>query len=158
MKIFLSLLLTGICTAPAPAEEKAPPAKIETSAPLAAGAVKHVNAGEASKALADAKAAAATSPEKAITVIDVRTPEEFASGHIGGAQNLDIASPEFKANLAKLDRGKTYLVHCAAGGRSTRSLSILKDLGFKSLIHLDEGLNAWKAAGLPLEKSAAQKP
>ncbi len=129
-----------------PAETPAPPA-----APAAAAApVQYLEAPAAAKEL-EKRAAI---PEKAIAILDVRTPEEYASGYIKGAQNVDIASPEFEKNLAKLDPSKTYLVHCAAGGRSTRSLGILNKLGFKSIIHLDGGLNGWKKAGLPLEKPA----
>jgi phage shock protein E len=128
------------------AETPAPAAP--ATAPVAA--VQHMDAPAAAKVLKQA----AANPEKAITVIDVRTPEEYAAGHIKGAQNVDIASPDFQKNLAKLDPAKTYLVHCAAGGRSTRSLSILNKLGFKSIIHLDGGLNGWKKAGLPLETPA----
>ena len=119
----------------------------------AAAAVQHVDAAQAAKVLASAEAAKAAG--RSITVIDVRTPEEFAEGHLKGAQNVDIASPDFAGNLGKLDRAKTYLVHCAVGGRSTRSLSVLEKLGFKSIIHLDGGINAWKKAGLPIEKPAA---
>jgi phage shock protein E len=127
----------------------------ETPAPAApanapAAAVQHLDAPAAAKALETA----AQTPEKAIAILDVRTPEEFASGHLKGALNVDIASPDFQKNLAKLDPAKTWLVHCAAGGRSTRSLGILNKLGFKSIIHLDGGLKGWKEAGLPLEKPA----
>ena len=131
----------------------ATPTPVVPQVPKGTAMVKHVTAPEAARNLAEAAAAAAQAPEKAIAVIDVRTPAEFAEGHIKGARNVDIASPDFRKNLAKLDPGKTYLVHCAAGGRSTRSLSVLSQLGFKSIIHLDGGLNSWKEAGLPLEKS-----
>lgn len=137
--------VSGLTTLPAETPTPAPPA-----APAPAATVQHLNAAAASKALETA----AKTPEKAIVVLDVRTAEEFASGHIKGAQNVDIASPDFQKNLARLDPAKTYLVHCAAGGRSTRSLGILNKLGFKSIIHLDGGLNSWKEAGLPLEKTA----
>ena len=123
------------------------------AAQVADAAVKHVTPQEAARELS----AAATIPGKAIIVIDVRTPEEFAEGHIKDARNVDIASPDFQKNLAKLDPSKRYLVHCAAGGRSTRSLSLLIKAGFKSILHLDGGLNAWKEAGLPLEKTAPAK-
>jgi phage shock protein E len=147
-RLFLSLPLVFATLAPLGAETPKAPAP----APAAAAAgVKHVDAPAAAKVLEEA----AKSPEKKITVIDVRTPEEFAEGHIKGAQNVDIASPDFAKELAKLDPAKTYLVHCAAGGRSTRSLSILNKLGFKSVMHLDGGLNGWKKAGLPLETPAA---
>ncbi|MGE3311790.1 MAG: rhodanese-like domain-containing protein [Limisphaerales bacterium] len=89
---------------------------------------------------------------KDVVVLDVRTPEEFAGGHIAGARNLDFNAPEFRDQLSQLDRGTTYLVHCAAGGRSTRSLARFKDLGFKSVVHLDGGLNGWVQAGQAVEK------
>ena len=125
--------------------ETPPPA---VPAAAAASAVQHLDAPAAAKVLEKA----AKTPEKSIAILDVRTPEEFASGHLKGAQNLDIASADFQKNLAKLDPSKTWLVHCAAGGRSTRTLGLLNKLGFKSIIHLDGGLNGWKKAGLPLEK------
>ena len=103
-----------------------------------ASTVTHLTAPAAAQSLA--AAAASKDPAQAITIIDVRTPEEFAQAHLKGAQNLDIASPDFKQNLAKLDPAKTYLVHCAAGGRSTRTLSLMSQLNFKSILHLDGGL------------------
>ena len=149
--LLLSTLLLPVLATLAPAETPAAAKPAAPAAAPAAAAVKHVEAPEAAKLLAEA----AKSPAKPIAVIDVRTPEEFAEGHLKGAQNVDIASPDFAKNLAKLDPSKTYLVHCASGGRSTRSLSVLEKLGFKSIIHLDGGLNSWKKAGLPLEKPAA---
>ena len=83
--------------------------------------------------------------------IDVRTPAEFSGGHIPGATNIDFASEGFASELAKLDRSKTYVVHCAAGGRSTQSLAVFARLGFKSVIHLDGGLSGWIAAGQPID-------
>jgi len=133
---------------PVPASPAPAPAAV-------ADPVQHLDAPGAAKALAAADAL--KNPGKAVTIIDVRTPGEFAEGHLQGALNVDIASPGFAAALGKLDPAKTYLVHCAAGGRSTRSLTTLKKLGFKSILHLDGGINAWKQAGLPLEKPAAAK-
>jgi phage shock protein E len=86
-----------------------------------------------------------------VVVVDVRTPGEFEGGRIAGAENIDFNAPDFEANLSKLDRETPVLVHCAAGGRSTRSLEVFERLGFQSVTHLDGGLNAWKAAGLPVE-------
>jgi rhodanese-related sulfurtransferase len=87
-----------------------------------------------------------------IVVLDVRTPEEFATGHLEGAINVDYRSPEFASGLAELNRDTTYLVHCASGGRSTAALEILQQRGFASVVHLDGGLNAWKAAQKPVVK------
>lgn len=110
--------------------------------------VEHVTAQEAAKRLA----APVKEKEKPLAVLDVRTPEEFKGGHIKGAKNVDFNDDGFEKELAKLDKERPVLVHCAAGGRSTRSLKILKKLGFKTVLHLDGGINAWKEAGLPLSK------
>src|SRR5687768_17154520 len=55
---------------------------------------------------------------KDVVVLDVRTPEEFQSGHIAGAKNVDAQEDDFASKLGALDKDKTYLLHCAAGGRS----------------------------------------
>ena len=101
---------------------------------------------------ADAKEAAKLVAKKEVVVLDVRTPGEFSAGHIGGATNIDFQSGDFSERLAKLDREKTYLVHCASGGRSTRALPQFSKLGFKRVVHLDGGFKAWQAAGNPVEK------
>jgi phage shock protein E len=105
-----------------------------------APSVTHVDAKEAAKIVA----------KNEVVVLDVRSPDEFASGHIKGATNIDFLENDFAERLAKLDREKTYLVHCAAGGRSTKALPKLSKLGFNHIIHLDGGLNAWQAAGNPV--------
>jgi rhodanese-related sulfurtransferase len=55
--------------------------------------------------------------------------------------------------VAKLDKGKTYIVHCQSGRRSTNSLETFTKLGFKNIVHLDKGFGDWQKAGLPVEKS-----
>ena len=62
---------------------------------------------------------------KANVVLDVRSPAEFKSGHIPGAVNLDVRSPDFEKKVNELDKSKTYLVHCAAGGRSARACRLV---------------------------------
>jgi len=86
-----------------------------------------------------------------IQVLDVRTAEEFAEGHIEGAVNIDYYADDFAAQLKSLDPNKQYVVHCRSGVRSGRSLPILKSAGVTKLIHLDGGIKAWMSADLPLE-------
>lgn len=112
-------------------------------APTEATVITHVDA---------AGAKALLSENREVVILDVRTPEEYAGGRLPGSMNLDFNQPEFREQLAKLDRDKTYLVHCAVGGRSKRSLSRFKELGFKSVVHLDGGFSGWAAAGQPVEK------
>ena len=90
--------------------------------------------------------------QKKLTVLDVRTADEFKDGHIPGAVNLDVLDAGFEKQVAALDKSKTYLVHCAAGRRSANAAEQMKALGFKSVVDLAPGFNGWKAAGKPVEK------
>lgn len=89
---------------------------------------------------------------KTNVVLDVRTEKEFAGGHISGAKNLDINSADFDEKLARLDKTKIYLVHCAAGSRSARACEKMKRAGFQSLADLSSGFRGWEKAGKPVEK------
>ena len=90
--------------------------------------------------------------DKQNVILDVRTPGEFSAGHIPGAVNLDYNAPDFQAKAAALDKSKTYLVHCAVGGRSVRACEKLSHLDFPSLYNLPGGFKAWAKAGQPVEK------
>jgi len=84
-----------------------------------------------------------------LVVIDVRTQEEFAEGHIAGAKNVNFNSPTFGEQM-KAFAGKKVLLHCASGGRSTRALASLSAMPFEKLYHLNKGFNAWVEAGKPV--------
>lgn len=88
----------------------------------------------------------------AVRVLDVRTPEEIAEGHIIGAINLDYNSANFKSEIAKLDKRRTYLVYCKSGIRSDNAVSMMRAAGFTHLYSLDGGIDAWQEAGKPIEK------
>jgi phage shock protein E len=85
-------------------------------------------------------------------VLDVRTPEEFAAGHVPGAVNLSIADPTFRKKLDALDKSKTYLVHCAKGIRSNRACNMMSSLGLCGLYDYKGGFEDWKKLGKPVEK------
>ena len=85
-------------------------------------------------------------------VLDVRTKKEFEAGHIPGALNLDVNSPEFVQRVSALDKKKIYLVHCAAGVRSARACQKMSELGFDNLIDLAPGFRGWEKAGKKVEK------
>ena len=89
---------------------------------------------------------------KAIT-LDVRTPSEYANGHVPGAVNIDYASKDFAEKIAALDRSHPYLVHCAAGIRSSKACERMSKLNFTNLYNLDGGFKAWQKAGKPVEKT-----
>lgn len=63
------------------------------------------------------------------TVVDVRTPQEFAAGHLTEAVNLDIGSASFDRDVAALDPARTYVVYCRSGNRSAAAAEIFADAG-----------------------------
>ena len=85
-------------------------------------------------------------------IIDVRTPEEYASGHIEKAINLDYYSETFKDELNKLDKSKTYLIYCRSGGRSGKALGIMEELDFREVYNMLGGIVQWESGGLPTVK------
>ena len=76
-------------------------------------------------------------------VIDVRTPVEFSEAHIKNAINIDYFSKSFSETISKLNKQKTILVYCAAGGRSTSACLDFKKLGFKKVYNLIGGYDDW---------------
>lgn len=80
-------------------------------------------------------------------ILDVRTPEEFAAGHLAEAINVNFNSPTFRQDIAQLDPQKTYLIYCRTGVRSHRALTTMQDLSFQHLHNLLGGIVRWQQAG-----------
>ena len=137
MKTQLMILCAALVAAPMirAADEKRPPVKTETK-------VKRVGVEEFDKLRAN----------KGNVVLDVRTESEFKTSHIPGAVNLDVKAPDFQEKVAKLDKNKTYLVHCAGGVRSASACKKMENLGFKELYDLAPGFKGWEKAGKPVER------
>lgn len=85
-------------------------------------------------------------------IIDVRTPEEFADGHIANADNIDYYSVTFRNDIDKLDKGKTYLIYCRSGNRSGKARDIMAELNFNKVYNMSGGILAWNDEGLPTTK------
>ena len=117
------------------------------------GAVASVSAGPtassapASGSELDAAGFAAALKLPGTTIIDVRTPEEFAQGHLPGAINIDIASADFGARVAALDPSAPYAVYCRSGNRSATALAQMASVGITGTYHLGGGIGAWQSAG-----------
>lgn len=90
--------------------------------------------------------------DKTNVILDVRTPQEFGAGHLPAALNIDVNAADFAVKVAALDKSKTYLVHCAVGGRSAKACGSLAQLGFSRLYNLPGGFRAWTKAGKPVQK------
>ena len=132
------VLLGLICVGELGAAEPAKPPRADAPATRSAGVpFKNVDVAGFEKLRADTNT----------IVLDVRTPGEFSSGHVPGAVLLDIKSPDFVGRAARLDKSKTYLVHCAAGVRSVKACNLLAPAGFTNLVNLEGGFNGWTKAG-----------
>ena len=85
-------------------------------------------------------------------ILDIRTPGEYQSGHLKNSIMIDFYSETFAEEINRLDKGKTYLIHCRSGNRSTRSMGLFKKLKFQKIYHLSSGINGWNSEGLPVVK------
>jgi len=133
-------------SSPSTPPAKEAPAKVETKADdktTTETKIDHASAVEAS---------ALMEKDNEIVVLDIRTPEEYGTGHIPKSVNINFKSDSFADELKKLDPNKTYLVHCRSGGRSTSSLKVFSNLKFHHIIHLDGGMMDWGKEQLPVEK------
>lgn len=120
-------LLTG-CAADTP-KSAAPPA----------ASVRVVRAPEAIQLISQA----------GTVVLDVRSPAEFAAGHVAGARNIDINGSDFRRDIRALARDTSYVVYCKSGNRSAAATKVMQDEGFKKVADAG-GLSALTDAGAPL--------
>ena len=89
---------------------------------------------------------------KNFVILDVRTPEEYADGHLANATNIDFKATDFADKVGKLDKSKTYLVYCRAGHRSASAVEIMKTQSFQTLYNLDGGITQWTTDKNPVVK------
>ena len=83
-------------------------------------------------------------------ILDIRTLEEYESGHLENSIRIDFYSDDFEEQLDKLDKNKTYLIYCRSGNRSSKALNIMHELGFKEVYHISGGINEWTEEGFPI--------
>ena len=85
-------------------------------------------------------------------VLDLREAEAYKSGHLPGAKHIDAAGLTAAIEKLKLDRNNPLILVCEAGTHSRKAIAEVKKLGFVEVAALDGGVQAWKAAALPLVK------
>ncbi len=77
--------------------------------------------------------------EPGVVIIDVRTPQEFAAGHVESAINIDVSAPTFESQIAALDKNTVYAIYCRSGNRSTVASGKMSDAGFVNLFNFNKG-------------------
>ena len=105
------------------------------------GSAKHVNASEATQMI-----------NKKAQIIDVRTAEEFARGHVRQAKLIPLSNFAEQLPLVKLKQDKPVLIICESGMRARRAAAVLAQQGYTDVAVLDGGMRTWQEAQLPLVK------
>lgn len=85
-------------------------------------------------------------------LIDIRTPGEYADGHIPTSINMSLHSEGFEADVGRLDRGKTYMIYCRTGRRVASAVDIMEKAGFTKVYGIAGDILSWRSEGLPLVK------
>lgn len=120
------------------------PRTIASLVAVLAVAVSAVGCASAAEPTASAPTAADT------IVLDVRTPEEFAGGHLEGAELRDVSSGELAAALPEMDPDAAYLVYCRSGSRAAQAEALMEQAGFDDVTNLGSLDQAAAATGLPI--------
>jgi len=111
---------------------------VKAVTPTNLGVIKKINAAEFNKEMTD----------NIGTLVDVRTPEEFAEGHLKGAVNINFKKRTFPDFINAIDKEKPVMIYCRSANRSGKAALIMQSLGFKEVIDLDGGFKAWNKEGL----------
>jgi rhodanese-related sulfurtransferase len=85
-------------------------------------------------------------------ILDVRTTEEVADGHIPNSINIDFQADDFEQQVSKLGKDKEVYVYCQGGGRSSDASRILLKNGFSKVYNLEDGFSDWQRKGMPVVK------
>jgi phage shock protein E len=138
--LLTALLLAAGCSSGDTATSDAGTESSNSSSDAEAAGIRLVSATEGAALQAD--------PPDDLVILDVRTPEEFAEGHLDGAIMLDFYEADFADRVGELDPDVPYLLYCRSGNRSGQTTSIMSELLFTDVADIHGGIVAWNAAGL----------
>ncbi len=85
-------------------------------------------------------------------LLDVRTDQEFAAGHLEGAKQIDFYAADFQQKVKELDKETPVYIYCRSGGRSGQAAKMMKGMGFKAVYNLEGGIMAWQRKGKPVKQ------
>lgn len=99
---------------------------------------------EGVKVISPEQAKTAMTAKADLTLIDVRTPEEFAQGNIKGSENINFFDADFEVQMLKFDKKEPIYIYCRSGNRSAKAAKQLKEMGFQEIYDLKGGFLNWK--------------
>jgi rhodanese-related sulfurtransferase len=94
--------------------------------------------------------------DQSLFVLDVRTPEEYAAGHVPGAVNVPY--DQVASHLAEIPKDKEVVLYCRSGRRTGLAAEVLEANGYTKLVHLQGDMQAWLQDGRPVEGGDATRP
>ncbi len=118
----------------------------------AVGPVAEAPAGKPAYGRVDVAQFASIIAEPGVQIIDVRTPQEYADGHIQGAVNIPVQQSDYAGRVAQLDPAGTYAVYCRSSARSKGAVTEMRNAGLPNVYELTGGTVAWTADGQPLTR------
>jgi phage shock protein E len=98
----------------------------------------------------DALLARQRTADTSLYVLDVRTPAEYAAGHVPGAVN--IRHDEVAGHLSELPKDRDVVIYCRTGGRTLVAADLLADAGYTRLYELEGNMEAWEDNGRSIER------
>jgi phage shock protein E len=101
---------------------------------------------------ADALLDRARAADDSFVIVDVRTPAEFAQGHVPGAINIPVDQVANRLSELATAKDKDVVLYCRSGKRAGQAAEVLKSNGFNKLLHMEGDMPKWEAAKLPVEK------
>lgn len=123
-----------------------PPA---TPAPVAAAAQPAAPAAKLAQVSPEALQAMLAGTDDRVFVLDVRTPQEFAAGHVPGAVNIPY--DQVASHLGEIPKDEQIVLYCHSGRRAGLAAEELAASGYGKLVHLEGDMQGWQKAGLPVE-------
>lgn len=137
-------LITSACQSPAVSGLRSTnPAPLQ-AASLQGQAVTRISVQEAHDWLAD--------PNAQWLLLDLRTPDEFATGHLANATLMNFYDADFRDRLLTMNRHQPTLIYCRSGNRSGQALAMMRELGFRNVYDIGGGIMAWQNAGYAIER------
>lgn len=100
----------------------------------------------------DALLERARAADESFVIVDVRTPAEFAQGHVPGAINIPVDQVANRVSELANAKNKDVVLYCRSGKRAAQAADVLKSNGFNKLLHLEGDIAKWEAGKLPVEK------
>jgi rhodanese-related sulfurtransferase len=148
---FVALSMLGMLAGAGCQAQQGEPSAVPPSTVAPPARASQAPAGVQVIAAADAEKMIASDPS--LQVLDVRTPEEVATGVIQGAKTINWFDADFATRAeASLDKAKPVLVYCKVGGRSAKAADVLTQKGFTKVYNLNGGITQWTAEGHPLQQ------